>query len=106
MKKFGLLQVICAIAVASCKVDEPAPPNTSPSLSVSPHAIDVAPSAPTQKIEITTKSNWSVTASQAWIHLASSSGTGNFSLSFSIDDNPTAGPRQSTITVRAEGVPN
>jgi hypothetical protein len=46
--------------------------------------------------------SWTSTATFSWIHITSGNGTGNGSIAYTVDANPTADPRSGTISVQGQ----
>ena len=53
---------------------------------------------------IASNTNWTVTISETWLILSSNNGTGDATITVTVQNNPTANSRNSVVTVRATGV--
>jgi photosystem II stability/assembly factor-like uncharacterized protein len=67
-------------------------------LSVSPTEISTGSAASTNDVNITSNVDWTVTSNQTWATPAPTSGTGNGTVTISIDENTGDFPRNATIT--------
>lgn len=54
-------------------------------------------------IEISSNAAWTITAADSWVHVDKESGTGNQTVAVTLDHG-TTDPRNSTITIQAEGL--
>lgn len=52
-------------------------------------------------VNVTSNTNWTVLSKPSWIKLSSSTGTGNGSVTASIEDNPSTSPREGGISFKA-----
>src|SRR4030043_502778 len=53
---------------------------------------------------ITSNTNWTLSSSETWILLSSNNGTGNATITVTVQNNSTANSRNSIVTIRATGV--
>ena len=83
-----LLVLLAAFALWACGEKNPEKPETSLSLSVSPTSLSfLADDASVKFITITTTGSWTATPADDWIHLNKTSGSGNASVSVTVDAN-------------------
>jgi hypothetical protein len=62
-----------------------------------------APENSTVKFDLTTTKNWSISSSQSWLKLSSSSGTGNSTVTVSAKANDSVEKRTAILTISGEG---
>jgi len=76
-----------------------------PSLSVSTTNASIAKTTNSQAmVNITSNTSWSATNDASWLTLSTTSSTGNATLTFTAEANPTISTRVATVTVSATGV--
>jgi hypothetical protein len=73
-------------------------------LTVTPSEIHVSHAATSQQILITTNSSWVASSDVGWARLSQGTGTGNRTISITIDPNLDGRQRDGTITVTAVGL--
>lgn len=56
-------------------------------LSVSPSELNFSPDASSQQIEVAANTSWSLSTEESWIHIDNSAGSGNATISVSVDNN-------------------
>ena len=97
MKRF-FYGILAALAVIAC---ETKPQEEQLSFSVTPSSVSFKASDGSAKLlNISTNGNWSVSATDNWIHLDKTSGTGNGAVTVTVDENG-GEARQSTIRLQA-----
>jgi len=97
MKRF-FYGILAALAVIAC---ETKPQEEQLSFSVTPSSVSFKASDGSAKLlNISTNGSWSVSATDNWIHLDKTSGTGNGAVTVTVDENG-GEARQSTIRLQA-----
>ena len=97
MKRF-FYGILAALAVIAC---ETKPQEEQLSFSVTPSSVSFKASDSSAKLlNISTNGNWSVSATDNWIHLDKTSGTGNGAVTVTVDENG-GEARQSSIRLQA-----
>lgn len=97
MKRF-FYGILAALAVIAC---ETKPQEEQLSFSVTPSSVSFKASDGSAKLlNISTNGNWSVSATDNWIHLDKTSGTGNGAVTVTVDENG-GEARQSSIRLQA-----
>ena len=72
-----------------------------PNLSVSPGSISVTASEQTSSFDITSNSNWTITSNQTWCTPSVTFGSGDKTVTCSIDENTQSQTRTATMTISA-----
>lgn len=72
-----------------------------PNLSVSPGSISVTASEQTSSFDITSNSNWTIASNQTWCTSSVTSGSGDKTITCSIDENTLSQSRMATVTISA-----
>ena len=97
MKRF-FYGILAALAVIAC---ETKPQEEQLSFSVTPSSVSFKASDSSAKLlNISTNGSWSVSATDNWIHLDKTSGTGNGAVTVTVDEND-GEARQSSIRLQA-----
>ena len=97
MKRF-FYGILAALAVIAC---ETKPQEEQLSFSVTPSSVSFKASDSSAKLlNISTNGSWSVSATDNWIHLDKTSGTGNGAVTVTVDENG-GEARQSSIRLQA-----
>ena len=79
--------------------------SVSPTLDVSPSALNVAAAADsTASFSVTSNTDWTVSSDQSWLTVNPVSGTGNGSVTVTAEENTGATARTATVTISATGV--
>jgi len=78
----------------------------SPTLTVSSPSLTLPAAAGITSFTIQSNSTWTVSSSQPWLVPTPQGGTGNATVTLTASANPATTPREATVTVAANGVPN
>lgn len=80
---------------------------STPTLAVSPGAVNVAAAANSAgAFNITSNTSWTVTDNQSWLTVSPTSGLNNGTVTVTAQQNTNASARAATVTVSATGVPS
>lgn len=94
-----LLTFIAAVAglllAASCT-------ETKSEIAVSPAELSFAATIDSKTITVTSNSSWSASATESWVRLGAASGSGDTSLTLTVEENPTTQERSASVTFRTE----
>ena len=103
MKRF--FWILCAaFALAACGGDEPVPPAPEDNISVTPASLSFTEEDGSVKLlSVTASGNWTAGASASWIHVSPASGSGNASLSVTVDANAAEDARTGSIDLTCGG---
>ncbi len=96
MKKRLILAALAAVAAVACQKTE------APELSVSVNTLSIASEGETVQVSVTSNQEWTVSASESWITLGQTAGSGSATLSVSVAPFTEAAARSGQITVSSE----
>ena len=75
-----------------------------PNLSVSPESISVTADEQTSSFSIASNTNWTISSNQTWCTPSVTSGSGDKTITCSIDENTQSQTRTATITIRIDNL--
>ena len=97
MKKFSVLMLLAVLFTACEEITNP-----ESSLSVAPTSLNYQAQDKAAKIvTVTASGDWTVAPGATWLHPSATSGTGNGSVTVSVDDNSAEGSRTANIVFKA-----
>ena len=95
MKKNLLLAALAFVVAAACQKTE------VPELTVSTTTINLGPAGGNQMITVTSNQDWTVTTSDSWINVGSTSGSGTLSFAVSVGQFTEASARSGQVVVKS-----
>lgn len=70
-------------------------------ISVSPESLEMASEGETKTLNVLCEGEWNVVASQEWVTLDKSQGSGDMTVEVTVDENPVYEQRRATVTFRS-----
>ncbi len=100
-KTLNFFLTLCVVFVAAVSCQDTDEPIVDPTLEVTPPEISVIADGTSKIISIQSNSEWELTASEQWVFLPTSSGSGDKNIDITILANDSEESRTATITVTA-----
>jgi DNA-binding beta-propeller fold protein YncE len=66
--------------------------------------VPLARTTPTAAVSLTTDCSWTASTTESWIHLSTTAGTGNATLTFTLDPNTGPSPREGTVILGGQPI--